>query len=134
MSRAGIEHARNIAKHNDINLCAAPNFFQCDLSTLGTSRKEINSKFFQTVTTYSRLFQHAIDEDVENTIFLSIKKMSQKHIQLYFKFRNTNDVFTVKKHGNHYRIYIEHSVFLIKVLDLGFDLGDESDGRGYAYH
>ena len=56
MFRAGIEHARKIDKHNDINLCTAPNFFQCDLSTLDTIRKEINSEFFQKVTIYSRFF------------------------------------------------------------------------------
>ena len=89
--------------------------------------------FNKPVVVYSRFFQHAIPEEVQQAQLASFSKVLNKDSILFFEFRLDGDKDMPKEFGtSHYRRFQSSDEFIETLSDNNFACGYSCEGQGYA--
>lgn len=121
-SEKAIENNIKFQKSNNIK------FFKTDIKDILSI--DVNKNLQKTF--YSRFFQHSINEQEEALQLEFINDNSIINDMCAFEFRNSDDENENKIYGNHYRRFINHTLFVSKLLDIGFEIVYSISGRGIS--
>jgi len=89
--------------------------------------------FSKPVVLYSRFFQHAIPEEVQQAQLESFAKVLHKDSILFFEFRLDGDKDMPKEFGTtHYRRFQSSDDFIATLKENKFDCSYACEGQGYA--
>ena len=89
--------------------------------------------FKKPVVLYSRFFQHAIPEEVQQAQLASFSKVLNRDSILFFEFRLDGDKDMPKEFGTtHYRRFQSSEQFIETLRENDFACGYSCEGQGYA--
>ncbi len=89
--------------------------------------------FKKPLVMYSRFFQHAITEELQQAQLASFSKVLNKDSILFFEFRLDGDKDMPKEFGTtHYRRFQSHDNFIESLRENNFDCSYSCEGQGYA--
>lgn len=94
--------------------------------------KEIITSQNKKLVFYSRFFLHAINDNQQNILLNSLKKIKDNESLCFFEFRTNRDEFQEKTTSTHYRRYISPTKFTSDIMKIGFDVLYFTEGFGYA--
>eukprot|EP01083_Nonionella_stella_P009720 27875_1 len=87
----------------------------------------------ENVTIYTRFFLHSIDQEQESKFLVALSSSMTAGDKMYFEYRSSMDESLDKVHGKeHYRRYVDTPVMLDGLVELGFTVEYEINGRGMA--
>lgn len=82
---------------------------------------------------YSRFFIHTLDENQERNFISTLSKSLRKDDLLYFEFRNKGNELQEKIYGDHFRRYIDESIFCLSLENkYDFEIIYKITGQGMA--
>lgn len=81
---------------------------------------------------YSRFFQHAIPEDIEDSMLANLAATLPSGSLCFFEFRVAEDEALPKTFDGHYRRYQPADSFVSRVKGTGMELRYEVTGTGFA--
>ena len=84
------------------------------------------------VLVYSRFFQHAIPEEVEDKMLANLAASLPTGALCFYEFRIDEDAALPKTFDNHYRRYQPASSFINRVTATGMELRYSVTGSGFA--
>lgn len=137
----GIDGSNEVIKNNVENLnedYEKPIFYCVDLSNKSKAIQvfsEINElaiKNNKKIVVYNRFFLHSITEEIEDLLLDVLLNTIQVSYEFISEFRTKEDEVLDKIYGNHYRRYIDTDKFLLKVLDLNFELVFFEKKQGFS--
>jgi len=138
---AGIDGSNEVIKNNVDNLnedYQNPIFYCVDLSNKSKTIQvfsEINElaiKKNKEIVIYNRFFLHSITEEIEDLLLDVLLNTIEGSYEFISEFRTKEDEVLDKIYGNHYRRYIDTDKFLLKVLDLNFELVFFEKKQGFS--
>lgn len=114
-------------------LAEKPRFYLIEGDVADTSTIErVGADDVQQTVVYSRFFQHAIPEDVEDKMIANLRASLPPGALCFFEFRIDKDAELPKTFDGHYRRYQSAERFTERVLDAGLVLRYSVTGQGYA--
>jgi len=130
-----VVHATDqVASEGLVELAKSDRFFLNEGDITETSAVQVpstNDELDLTVV-YSRFFQHAIPEEVEDKMLANLAATLPAGSLCFFEFRIDEDEALPKTFDNHYRRYQPAASFIDRVAATGMELRYSVTGSGFA--
>jgi len=131
-----IVHASDQVASAELQELAASSqrFFLEEGDVIGTSALATpeNSDEVQTTIVYSRFFQHAIPQEVEDEMLVNLRSTLPVGALCFFEFRIDEDEALPKTFDGHYRRYQPAASFIERASATGMELRYSVTGSGFA--